>query len=81
MEQEQVWQTWAEHLRHWRLQNFAAWLLDSASPIHLIVAQLAYVGQPLLQAFVPNGQINALTAILEQPAQAQAFAALLREEL
>ncbi len=80
MEQEQVWQTWAEQLRRWRLGSFAVWLLDSASPVHLIGAQLVYIGQPLFEAFVPHGQVKALATLLEQPAQAQAFAAFLREE-
>ncbi|MCB9135352.1 MAG: hypothetical protein H6636_07990 [Anaerolineales bacterium] len=80
MEQEQIWQTWAEHLRRWRLGSFAAWFLDSASPVHLVGAQLVYVGQPLLEAFVSQGQVKALATILEQPAQARALAAFLRED-
>lgn len=80
MKQEQIWQTWAEHLRRWRLSDFAAWFLDSASPIHLIGAQLVYISQPVLEAFVPRGQFKALAELLEQPAEAQAFAALLRED-
>lgn len=81
MEQEQIWKTWAEHLRHWRLGGFVAWFLDSASPVHLVGAQLVYIGQPVLEAFVPQGQFKALASILEQPAQAQAFATYLREML
>jgi hypothetical protein len=80
MEQEQIWQTWAEHLRHWRLGSFAAWLFESVGPAHLVGAQLVYIGQPLLEAFVPHGQFKTFARLLEQPAQAQAFAAFLREE-
>ena len=80
MEQEHIWQTWADILRRWRLQDFAAWFLDSASPAHLVGAQLFYIGQPLLEAFVPNGQFTALTTLLEKPDQAQAFVAFLRKD-
>lgn len=80
IDQKQIWRMWATQLQQWRLRDFALWLLDSASPVHLIGAQLVYIGQPLLEAFVPNGQFKALTSILEQPAQAQAFAEFLREE-
>ncbi len=80
MEQELIWQTWADHLRRWRLQDFAAWFLDSAGPAHLVGAQLVYIGQPLLDTFIPNGYVAALANLLEKPAQAQTFAAFLREE-
>ena len=79
MEQEYIWHTWAENLRRWRLESFAAWFLDSASPAHLVGAQLVYISQPLLDAFVPTGQFTALTTLLEKPEQAQAFVAFLRE--
>ncbi len=80
MEQEHIWQTWVDNLRRWRLLDFAAWFLDSASPAHLVGAQLVYIGEPLLEAFVPRGQFKALAALLEKPDQAQAFIAYLREE-
>ncbi len=80
MEQEYIWQTWADNLRRWRLQDVAAWFLDSASPAHLVGAQLVYIGQPVLEAFVPPTQFTALTTLLEKPDQAQAFVAFLRED-
>jgi hypothetical protein len=80
MESEPSWQKWAENLRRWHLSDFAAWFFDSASPAHLVGAQLVYIGQPFLEAFVPKGQFNALAEILEKPAEAQAFAAYLKED-
>jgi len=80
MENTYIWQKWAENLRRWHLNDFAAWLLDSASPAHLVGAQLVYMGQPLLEVFVPRGEFNALAEILEKPSQAQAFVTYLRED-
>lgn len=79
MENESIWQTWAENLHRWHLHSFAIWLFDSSSPVHLVGAQFVYIGQPLLETFIPNGQLKVLTSILEQPTEAQAFVHYLRE--
>jgi len=79
MENEHLWQKWADGLRRWHLEDFAAWLLESAGPAHLVGAQLVYISQPLLEVFVPNGQLETLAEILEKPSQAQAFVNCLRE--
>jgi len=80
MEYEQIWRMWAENLRRWRLLDFATWFFDSVSPAHLVGAQLVYLGEPLLEAFVPNGQFKALANILEKPDQARAFVLFLKED-
>jgi hypothetical protein len=80
MENKYIWQKWAENLRRWHLSDFAAWFFDSASPAHLLGAQVVYIGQPLLEVFIPQVQFNALTEILEKPSQAQAFVTCLRED-
>ena len=79
MENASIWQIWAENLHRWHLHSFAIWFLDSFSPVHLVGAQFVFISQPLLETFIPNGQLKVLASILEQPTQAQAFANYLRE--
>jgi hypothetical protein len=42
------WQKWGNALRKYELQDLAAWLLEAASPLALISAQLLYMGTPFL---------------------------------
>jgi hypothetical protein len=44
----QRWQQWGNALRKRELQDLAAWLLEAASPLALISAQLLYIGTPFL---------------------------------
>lgn len=74
------WQAWADRLRRWGVQDLAAWFLEATSPLHLLGAQLYYIGQPWLDALFPRGGFRALANLLEDPDQEQAFLALLKEE-
>jgi hypothetical protein len=80
MEHEFIWKNWATRLKQWRLGDFAAWLLEAAGPVHLVGAQMLYLGQPLFEMFTQKGQFESITELLEKPEQAQAFVDLLREE-
>ncbi len=55
----------------------AAWLLEASGPLAVIGAQVLYMGQP----FVRDRRADALAHLLEDPAEAQAFAAFIREDL
>lgn len=70
------WPAWAEHLQHWKLSAFAAWLLEAGGPFILLGAQALYVARP----FLGGEQIDALARILEEDDEVQAFANYLREE-
>jgi hypothetical protein len=47
-EKYKFWRIWADHLQYWGLDEFAAGVLEAAGPFNLILAQLVYLGQPLL---------------------------------
>jgi hypothetical protein len=61
------------------LDGFAAWLLEAAGPLHILGAQLLYIGQPFASPQASDG-IRALANLLEQEDEAQAFATLLHDE-
>lgn len=73
------WQSWAENLHRWGIQDWVASLLESASPLGILGAQAIYLSQPLLDTWIPAGHLNALATMLEEPLQMQSFATFLRE--
>lgn len=75
------WPRWAEFLRQRRLGTFAAWALEALGPVMVVGAQLLHVGSPLLRPAFSPGQIESLADLLEDPSEARAFAAFLREEV
>jgi hypothetical protein len=77
-DQESEREKWAAKLKTWGLSPLAAALLDSAGPFGLLAAQSLYVGEPLLSAWVSPGSLRSLASLLEDRAQSQAFAELLR---
>jgi len=74
-----LWQNWAERLERWGLRQLVADLLEASGPLNLLAAQAIYVGQPWLKHLMPDEHWQALTHLLEDPAEAQAFAAFLQE--
>ena len=75
----QVWQGWSESLQRWGVDQLAASLLETSGPLSILAAQIIYISQPLVSWIVSIDQINALAALLEEPAQARAFSTHLRE--
>jgi hypothetical protein len=71
------WPQWAERLRHWKLDSFAAWLLEAGGPFALLSAQALYFANP----FVGGEQIEVLAQMLEEDEEVHAFANYLREEV
>ncbi len=80
MEEPHIWRVWARRLQDWGLRRFAAWLIEATGPLHLIGAQLVYLGQPVLSLLLPGEHAQGLARALEQPQQAQALIQFLREE-
>ena len=76
-----IWQGWAQKLHSWGLGDWTASLLEIAGPLTWLGAQVVYLGQPLLNQAAPNGQIQALVELLEDPESAKTFIGMLREEI
>jgi hypothetical protein len=68
-----IWSQWADSLKKWGMEGFAAWALEAGAPLGLVGAQLIYFGQPLLSPILPFEQTNALADLLEDRTQARDF--------
>lgn len=77
---QQIWQIWAYNLHRWGLAGWVAAILEAAGPFTILAAQLVHLAQPLANKTMPNGHIQALAEMLEEPTQAHRFANLLRED-
>jgi hypothetical protein len=75
------WPQWADFLRQRGLESFAAWALDALTPIFVLGAQMLHFGSPLVRPTFSAAQIESLADLLEDPTEARAFAAFLREEV
>ncbi len=76
---QQIWSSWAIHLKKMGIHEWVAALLEGAGPFNVLAAQLVYLGEPLARFAVPGIQVQALASLLEDPAEARGFAELLRE--
>ncbi len=80
MEQpSQIWQSWANSLNRWGLQNLTVTFLNALGPLNLFGAQMVYLGQPLLSTFIPAEHLDALANLLEDPKSTQAFVSILQQ--
>lgn len=71
----EFWHRWAESLRKYQIQTMVASLLEAASPLALVSAQVIY----FCGGFIHNNQISALANMLEDENEARAFALYLNE--
>lgn len=71
---------WAHRLKRWGLAGLAAEFLESGSPFAALAAQGLYIGQPVMEVWIPKEQISRLANILENPADSAEFIRLLRED-
>lgn len=71
------WPAWMDTLRRQKLDGLVIWLLEAAAPLHLVTAQLLYIGQPLASPQA-GSQMNAIARLLEQSEEARIFAAYLK---
>jgi hypothetical protein len=70
------WPAWAERLHDWKLDAFAAWLLEAGGPLTLLGSQALYFASP----FLGGEQTQTLACMLEEEDEIHAFANYLREE-
>ena len=76
---QQTWRIWADLLHRWGWDERAADLLESASPLALVGAQLVFFSHPVLQLFFSDEQIEAFARILENPEQARQLSEFIRK--
>lgn len=74
-----IWRVWARFLHRWGLEGFVAAFLSAAGPLTVIGAQVVYIGQPILDGFLPNGHMDALARLLEDANRTEEFVRYLRE--
>lgn len=73
------WPAWADFLQRRGLTGFASWLLEAAGPFKILGAQVINFGAPFLRSALPDDQLKALSFMLEDGNEGQAFATYLRE--
>jgi len=73
-----IWTQWADSLKKWGMEGFAAWALEAGAPLGLLGAQLIYIGQPLLSPFISIEQTSTLAGLLEDRNEARAFIIILK---
>lgn len=77
MEKEN-WGLWIEKLHTWNLHHVTAAALEGLRPLHVVGAQLLYLGQPVLSTFLPLKTTADLAQLLEDPDSTQHFVDMLR---
>jgi hypothetical protein len=75
----QIWRKWSDALHRWGLKDVAATLLESFGPLTLLGAQALHFCQPFLLSDPQNSSWKALTQMLEDKDETQAFVNYLRE--
>ena len=70
------WPDWAKRLQKWKLDSFAAWLLEAGGPLTLLGAQALYVARP----FFNGEQVEVLAQMLEENGETHAFISYLRQQ-
>ena len=71
------WLQWTESLRRMGLEGLAVWLLEASGPVHILGAQLLYIGQPFVSPQASDG-LRALANLLEQEDETRAFTVFLQ---
>ena len=66
-------------MHRWGVEDLVAYLLEAAGPLSIVAAQLIYIGQPIFRGVVPERQLVALTGLLEDDAQRDAFVNYIRD--
>lgn len=79
MQDQSLWQKWAQRLRRLGLDQITAALLEAGGPFNFLLAQFFYASEPLLGGTMQEGEWNALAGVLEDSQSIHSFAALLRD--
>ena len=77
---QQIWRSWIATIQRWGMAEWMATFLEMSAPLTIVAAQLVYLGQPLFGLSPQNGQLNALTTLLEDKSKMQSFVNELRQE-
>ena len=77
---QHIWQVWADALHRWGVSEMVATFLEAAGPLNLLGAQVVYFGQPLLNQVLPEGHLDVLADVLEDPQNVRAFTSFLRQQ-
>ena len=75
-----IWQVWAKTLHRWGVSELVATFLDATGPLNVLGAQVVYLGQPFLNQVLPEGHLDVLAGVLEDPQATQAFTSFLRQQ-
>jgi hypothetical protein len=75
-----IWVSWERWLHRWGVQDLASTFLEAIGPMTILGAQGIYLLQPWFYRLLPDGHLEALIALLEDPNETQAFIRYLREE-
>jgi hypothetical protein len=78
-ENRQMWAYWARTLQRWGVKNLVAFLVESAGALNMMLAQVLYLGQPLLSGAVTSASLERLARTLEDPALRMEFICYLKE--
>jgi hypothetical protein len=78
-ENQPIWMDWARTLEHWGINTGVASLLEVTGSLCVLLAQLLYLGQPLISGMIPSRSVDAFARMLENPAERQEFVTILRE--
>jgi hypothetical protein len=73
------WAEWKETLNRLGIKNWIASVLEFSGPFSILGAQFLFIGSPFLDGIFPQRQLDALSQVLEEPTQTQAFVNYLRE--
>ena len=74
------WESWARFLQRFEMEAPAAYLLEAAGPLTILLAQVVFLGQPFMNNPHQRERWAALAEMLDDPAEAKAFASFLKEE-
>jgi hypothetical protein len=73
MQRREAWPRWAALLQRYRLDQFAAWMLEAGGPFPLLGAQALYFGR----SFLGPERTDPLAHMLEDEDEMRGFAAYL----
>jgi hypothetical protein len=78
-ENQQNWISWARHLHYREIKEGVASVIEMAGSLNVFLAQLLYIGQPLLSSVFSSVSLEAVAHTLENPDDRKEFIAFLRE--
>jgi hypothetical protein len=80
MQEHIFWSLWSRSLHRWGLREPAAVFLEVLGPLTFFLAQLVYLGQPLVGSSRSEQQWALLAHMLEDRRETQSFVTFLRQE-